>query len=220
LPCASKEKKGGHKVKNKKRGKASAAAEVGAWRGVEMVRWSGLPAAALDRDPAGGLNQLTELWRKLLLAAVARDATGLSVTGCRSNAADLTGLGGWVASQNSGRLDPRIQRCGVMPLMAGRPGLSLPQGEGCSGGVALAERAAEVAPYSGGDERRMRGRSMRQWGSGKPPMLWWTRGEARGLSLTDVPKSLHIRRGWARRGDAVAGRTKSGGRGARPEGCR
>ena len=153
-----------------------------------MVRWSGLPAAALDRDPAGGLNQLTELWRKLLLAAVARDATGLSVTGCRSNAADLTGLGGWVASQNSGRLDPRIQRCGVMPLMAGRPGLSLPQGEGCSGGVALAERAAEVAPYSGGDERRMRGRSMRQWGSGKPPMVWWTRGEARGLSLTDVPK--------------------------------
>ena len=36
-------------------------------------------------------------------------------------------------------------------------------------------------------------------------VLWRTRGEARGLSLTGVPKSLHTRRGWARRGDAVAG---------------
>jgi hypothetical protein len=93
----------------------------------EVSRWcdgQASPRPHWIETPPRGLNQLTNLWRKLLLAAVARDATGLSVTGSRSNAADLTGLGGWVHAQNSGRSGPRTRRCGVMPLMAGSPGLS------------------------------------------------------------------------------------------------
>ena len=48
-----------------------------------------------------GLNQLTNLWRELLEAAAARVATGLSVTGCRSYAADLTSLGLFTENRES-----------------------------------------------------------------------------------------------------------------------
>ena len=104
--------------------------------------------------------------------------------------------------------DPRIRRCGVMPLMAGSPGLSLPKGGGCSGGVA-------VRLYSGGDERCARGRGAHQRGLCTSLKVRRTRGEARGLSLTGVPKTrgVSIRKycrgdGWARQGSATEGRTK------------
>ena len=50
-----------------------------------------------------------------------------------------------------------------MPLMAGSPGLSLPKGGGCSGGVAR-QGGEPTRLYSGGDERCVRGRSAYQRG--------------------------------------------------------
>ena len=72
-----------------------------------------------------------------------------------------------------------------MPLMAGSPGLSLPKGGGCSGGVA-------VRLYSGGDERCARGRGPHQRGLANPS---GRDGEGRG-------KELYV---------AANGRAKNGG---------